>query len=367
MTISTTTVSAGPYTGNGTTGPHPFTFPVADYGAVEAEDQIEVVLVTIATGAETVLTRGTAAGQYSVSVNEDQEASPGGSVSTITSYSSAYKIYIRAAPNYLQATDLPNQGAYRPETVEAQFDQVARQVLDIRDRQTRGPYFGVQAGAGFDGKITGELTAGHSIIVNGAETGFTTGVPAAGATVSAAMIPVVTSSTIALAAALQGVPANLKAFLAAGDGTTNDDAAVAALELAHQGAMVDGAGLTYLVTSIPTDARYFNGFWKVGSTITDMGPKRTHPIDGGSVVVTDGETQQNWIGPVGHFQSATKDYLVRTRIPQYRHEMGIGAPLIMEISRDGGANWGETRTLYSNDLYEPRGLVGGMKIGRAHV
>lgn len=133
--------------------------------------QLEVVKVTIATGAETTLTYPT---DYSVSVNNDQDSSPGGSVTLTSSLSSSYKLYVRRAPVFTQETDLTPQGPYNAQTVETQFDQVAAQALDLLDRMKGAPYLGIQKGTGFNGRIRSGVSgkASYVIAVDQAETGF---------------------------------------------------------------------------------------------------------------------------------------------------------------------------------------------------
>ena len=204
MTIASTTVANSGSSTNGATTQFSFAFHIADYGDVEAEDQIVVRLVTTATGAETVLTRGTSAGQYSVSINADQTASPGGSITTISTYASGYKIWIELSPSFLQATDYQNQGAFFAETVEDQADQQARQILVLKDRQRRTPYVGVPAGASFDGEIAGPYTAGYGLVVNGSGTGFTLSASLAAGAVSSAWQAVINTASIALGWAAAG-------------------------------------------------------------------------------------------------------------------------------------------------------------------
>lgn len=174
MTIASTVVQTSGSTGNGATTQFSFSFHIDDYGAVEAEDQIQVILETIATGAETILTRGSSAGQYTVSINADQSSSPGGSITTITTYSSAYKIWIRLNPSFLQSTDMQAQGAFNAEVVEDQWDQNTRQINVLADRIRRAPRVGIQAGTSFDGEITGDLTAGRYLVLNGDASGYST-------------------------------------------------------------------------------------------------------------------------------------------------------------------------------------------------
>ena len=205
MTVGSTTVVTPGANTNGATTTFSFSYRVQDYGAVEAEDQIRVKLVLISTGAETVLTRGSSAGQYSVSINADQDSSPGGSITTVTTYASGYKIYIELAPSFLQATDYVNQGGFLAQTVESQHDQQQMQINVLRDRIRRTPYVSPVSGVGFDGEVEGTLVAGYAPVLNSDLDGFVWGNPAA-AGASAAMTPVVQAATLALGRTAFGVP-----------------------------------------------------------------------------------------------------------------------------------------------------------------
>ena len=70
MTVAATTRKAGPYIGNGVTTSLPFSFKV--FAASEM-----VVTKTTPAGVESTLTLTT---HYTVSLNADQDANPGGSV-----------------------------------------------------------------------------------------------------------------------------------------------------------------------------------------------------------------------------------------------------------------------------------------------
>ena len=223
MTVGSTTVATAGSNTNGATTQFSFSFRIQDYGAIEAEDQVRVKLVTIATGAETILVRGASAGQYSVSINGDQDASPGGSITTVTTYASGYKIYIELAPSFLQATDYANQGGFLAATVESQHDQQQMQINVLRDRIRRAPYASVAAGSGFDGEINKNLSdnIGRAIVVNEDGSGYDFGgnnfdVTATGST---------TARTLAARFADVG---NVKDFGAVGDGSTDDTAAIEA-------------------------------------------------------------------------------------------------------------------------------------------
>lgn len=169
MTIGSTTVATSGSVGNGATTVFNFTFSVEAYGAVTQASQIQVIQETIATGAETVLTLTT---HYTTSFNADQNANPGGSITMVSAPSSAYRIWIRLAPSFLQATDYQNQGGFLMETVEDQADQQARQINVLADRIRRAPRVGIQAGSSFDGEITGDVTPGYIPQINTGGTGF---------------------------------------------------------------------------------------------------------------------------------------------------------------------------------------------------
>jgi hypothetical protein len=203
MAIAATTAGTSGSSTNGATTNFTFAFSIADYGAVEAEDQIEVILQTTATGAETILTRGTSAGQYSVAINADQSASPGGSITTITTYASGYKIWIRLAPSFLQTADYQNQGAFNAATINAELDQLTRKILELKDKVRRAPHVSLPAGSSFDGKITGPFTVGYAITVNGAGTGWTLSSSIAAGAISATMASFCNAASFA--AALSGI------------------------------------------------------------------------------------------------------------------------------------------------------------------
>lgn len=169
MTIGSTTVQTSGSTGNGATTQFSFSFSVEAYGAVSQAEQIEVIRETIATGAESVLTLTT---DYTTSFNADQSSSPGGSITMVSAPSSAYRIWIRSAPSFLQATDYQNQGGFLMETVEDQADQQARQILWLRDQVRKAPRVSVQAGSSFNGEIAGDITPGYIPAVNLDATGY---------------------------------------------------------------------------------------------------------------------------------------------------------------------------------------------------
>jgi hypothetical protein len=113
MTISSQTRTAGPFTGNGVTTTFPFTFKVF------AASDLYVVRTDATTGIDTVLVLGT---DYTVTLNTNQNSSPGGSITLPTALASGFKLTATSALQYLQPTDLTNQGGFYPKVINNALD-----------------------------------------------------------------------------------------------------------------------------------------------------------------------------------------------------------------------------------------------------
>jgi hypothetical protein len=126
MTISSETRKAGPFDGNDVTTSFPFTFKTfekADVKVIYTDvDEIESVLVLDS--------------DYTVTLNLDQNASPGGSISYST-LATGEKLTILGDVEYTQETDIQNQGGFYPEVFENALDKITmliQQVKEISDR-----------------------------------------------------------------------------------------------------------------------------------------------------------------------------------------------------------------------------------------
>lgn len=131
MTIQSESIKAGPFDGNDSTTVFPFTFKVfqaADLGVILTDiSEIESTLVLDA--------------DYSVSLNADQEASPGGSVTYPIAGSplaTGEKLTLLNAVDFLQGTDLQNGGAWNPETVENAMDRLTMLAQRLDEENDRG-------------------------------------------------------------------------------------------------------------------------------------------------------------------------------------------------------------------------------------
>jgi hypothetical protein len=129
MTVSATPRRAGPYAGNGVTTLFPFNFKVF------TADDLEVVY----TGADGVPVTLVLNSDYSVLLNPDQDANPGGSIT--------YPLFIGPTPilpvgatltaigdlPYSQPTDITNTGRFLPQVFENALDRLTIQVQQLAE------------------------------------------------------------------------------------------------------------------------------------------------------------------------------------------------------------------------------------------
>jgi hypothetical protein len=112
MTISSTNRKAGPYTGNGVTVAFPFAFKVFSASDV-------LVVRTDLLSVETDLTLTT---DYTVTLNADQDANPGGTVTTLAAPATGYLITLTSAVQNLQQVVLA--GAFYPKVINDALDRL---------------------------------------------------------------------------------------------------------------------------------------------------------------------------------------------------------------------------------------------------
>ncbi|KKN12706.1 hypothetical protein LCGC14_1013830, partial [marine sediment metagenome] len=97
MTVSSTTIKTAPFAADGATVTFAFSWKVWK------TSEVKVILRLVSDGSETVLTEGTAAGNYSVTLSSDLPSA--GSITTVTTYSNLYEIVIKADFPYTQEVD----------------------------------------------------------------------------------------------------------------------------------------------------------------------------------------------------------------------------------------------------------------------
>lgn len=138
MTISSTTRKAGPFTGNGVQTVFAFAFKV-----FQASD----VLVTTAASsgaAETTATLGT---DYTVSLNGDQDAAPGGSITLTAPLANNAVMVISSNVDSLQSTVVTNAGGFFPAVFNAVFDKLTILVQQLAEKVGRSLTVAITSGA----------------------------------------------------------------------------------------------------------------------------------------------------------------------------------------------------------------------------
>ncbi len=114
MTISSTSRKAGPYVGNDVAAAFPFAFKVF------AASDLYVVR-TDSLGAESVLTSPS---DYTVALNSNQDNNPGGTINLTAPLATSYTLTIASWLEYLQPTDLTNQGGFYPKVITNALDRL---------------------------------------------------------------------------------------------------------------------------------------------------------------------------------------------------------------------------------------------------
>ncbi len=118
-----------------------------------ASTQLEVTKVVIATGAETPLSEGTGAANYSVAPATFDPQGETGSVTfpadAVTPMPSTEKIVMRRVLTVEQTVKLQNQGTYFPKVLETALDKLVMLVAQLTERSDRV----VRLPVGFSGTV----------------------------------------------------------------------------------------------------------------------------------------------------------------------------------------------------------------------
>lgn len=125
--IPASTRRSSTYTGNGGVSTYSFAFKV--YVAADI-----AVKVTDLSGVETTLVQNT---DYTVSLNGNQDTTPGGSITLTAPLATDYQLVVVGATPYTQDAQLPNGGAYNAAVVEQALDRLAMQIQQLREITSR--------------------------------------------------------------------------------------------------------------------------------------------------------------------------------------------------------------------------------------
>ena len=154
MTISSSTRKAGPFTGNGTTATYPFTFKI-----FQASDLL--VVRTSLAGVDTTLTLTT---DYTVSLNADQNSSPGGSITlTAGNLATGLKVTMTSQVPYTQTTDLTNQGGFYPQVITTALDKLTIGVQQLNEQVSRSAKLPISSTTDADVLVTNINTLANNL------------------------------------------------------------------------------------------------------------------------------------------------------------------------------------------------------------
>lgn len=141
MTVQSTTRKAGPFYGNGVTTVFPFSFKIL-------KKQDLLVVHADAQGVESNLVLDS---DYTVTLNADQDETPGGSFTYPKTGdpmpTSERLVAVSNAPN-TQLTDLTNSGGFYPQTVEDMSDRSTIQIQQLAEKVERSVKFPITEDVG---------------------------------------------------------------------------------------------------------------------------------------------------------------------------------------------------------------------------
>lgn len=132
MTIPVTERIAGPFSCNGSVVDFDFAFKVF------LTTDIRVVLTASMGAADDLVMTS----EYTVALNADQTANPGGTVTTLTAFPVGYSITIDGSLAYSQTAELTNLGGFFPKVIERALDRLAiqsQQLKRLTDRSIKIP------------------------------------------------------------------------------------------------------------------------------------------------------------------------------------------------------------------------------------
>ncbi|MDI1301947.1 MAG: hypothetical protein PSX71_08590 [bacterium] len=186
MTVAATIRKAGPYTCNGVQVAFPFSFKV-----FQASDV--VVTQTDLSAAETTLTLTS---QYTITLNANQDSTPGGTVTLLAAPANLFLITLSSGVALSQSTVLTNNGGFFPATVNDMADRATIQIQQLQEQVNRSVKVPISSSASPDALVASVNAAASAAAGSAAA--------AAGSVVSAAAQ--VALAQAAVASAYVGIP-----------------------------------------------------------------------------------------------------------------------------------------------------------------
>ena len=225
MTISSETRTAGPFSGNGSTTAFPFTFKVFSTSDV-------VVVLTDTDGVEDTLTLTT---DYTVSLNADQDTSPGGTVTMLTAPATGELLTLTSAVGNLQPIEITNQGGFYPNVINKAFDRATIQIQQLLNKINRSIKIPLSDGTSITTELpTATLRANKALVfdadgnIDVSADDYEDQAANAAASAAAAAASAVTAATQATTATTQASTATTQAGIATTQATNAAASALAA-------------------------------------------------------------------------------------------------------------------------------------------
>ena len=269
MTISTEAIKAGPFAGNASTTTFSFSYKVF------AQADLAIVF-TNSSGVESTKTLTT---DYSVSLNADQDNSPGGSITTTGVWSPiavGEKITILNEPNYTQGTDLVSGGGFFPNVIEDALDRSTILARRADEKVTRSIQIPVSDSAGTTVELPSNTLRANKAVVFDADgdvgvsvDNYVDQITTVAASATAAATSAAASSTSATASATSATASATSATAAATSYDNFDDRFLGAKS---SDPSTDNDG-----SSLLTGCLYFNSSTNVMMVYTGSAWVRTTP------------------------------------------------------------------------------------------
>ncbi len=195
MAISSDNRKAGPYICDGVTTAFPFAFKV--FSATD----VRVVLADAA-GAESDLVLGT---HYAVALNADQDANPGGTVTTTAAYATGYTLTLTSGLQNLQPVTLTNNGGFYPTVINNALDRLTILVQQLAEQVSRAVKVSISSATSPDSLIASLLTAVSSALTysNNASASATAAASSASAAAASVASSIAKTGTQSVTAVLQ--------------------------------------------------------------------------------------------------------------------------------------------------------------------
>lgn len=253
MTISSEVRKAGPFDGNDSTTELPFAFKV-----FSASDLYVVIADEI--GTETVLALTT---DYTVTLNADQNVSPGGTVTLAAPLATGNTAVVSSKLPNLQPTDLTNQGGFYPKVVTSALDRLTILVQQLAEKLSRSLKLAISTPDGVDAQLPAPVP--YALIGwNGAGDGFQNTDP----TYSTALATDLSSTASGKGASLIGyLPPETGAVGRTVQGRLHDFVSVKDFGAVGDGVVDDTAALVAAVASGATSIFIPPGAYRVTSTV----------------------------------------------------------------------------------------------------